>query len=271
MFKIAVVIFREFLEISILLGIIFAATKNIKNRTTYITLGVMSGVIGSAVIAFFVRILNRSFHNLGDEILNASILLFTVFAIILTTLSINRTSRGIKNHINEVIANIENEKVSKVILTLVVASTIFREGVEILLFTYSISHSSSVDGQYYLLSIGLAALGGICCGTAFYFGLLRFAGKYIFKACFVLLSFIAAGLAAEAAGILTSSGIIKMWYKPLWNTSSFISDSSLLGKVLKVFLGYESTPNGMQLVFYFSTLVLLFSIATLQSRKSKVV
>lgn len=267
MFKIAIVIFREFLEISILLGIILAATRNIKNRSIYIILGIMIGVIGSAVIAFFISSISISFHEIGDEVFNASIILLTSFIIGFTTIWMNKTSRVIKHKINNIVVDIESDKLNKVMLTLLVSTTIFREGVEIVLFICSIAHSTIGDGENYLLGLGIGAFGGLTFGLGIYLGLLKFAGKYIFKICFVLLSFIAAGLSAEAAGILTSVGVIDILYTPLWDTSCFISDNALLGKMLKIFIGYEASPNGMQLIFYFTTLLLLFGIAKVQNRK----
>lgn len=268
MFKIAIVIFREFLEISLLLGIILAATKNIKNRAMHIVLGIMIGTIGSASIAFFMKSITQSFHHIGDEILNAGIILLTAFIIGFTSIWMNKASKEIKNKVNNIVIDIESEKINKVMLTLLVSTTIFREGVEIVLFIFSLSHSAMSHGENYLLGFALGALSGIGFGVGIYLGILKFAGKYIFKVCFMLLSFIAAGLASEAAGILTSIGIINIYYKPLWNTSSFISDSGFLGKTLKILIGYDSSPNGMQLIFYFTTISLLFTISKIQNRKT---
>ena len=66
--------------------------------------------------------------------------------------------------------------------------------------------------------------------------------------------FIAAGLSAEAAGILTSSGIIDMFSDQLWDSSWLIDERSSLGKLLKAFIGYTAKPNGTQIIFYCSTL-----------------
>lgn len=268
MFKIAIVIFREFLEISILLGIILAATKNIQNRAIHIVLGIMIGTIGSAIIAFFIKSITKSFHNIGDEILNASIILLTAFIIGSTSIWMNKTSKSIKNKVNNIVVDIENEKINKVMLTLLVSTTIFREGVEIVLFICSISRSAISHGENYLLGFVIGALSGVGFGTGIYLGILKFAGRYIFKVCFILLSFIAAGLASEAAGILTSVGIIDIYHKPLWNTSSFISDNGFLGKTLKILIGYDASPNGMQLIFYCTTLFLLFTISKIQNRSA---
>lgn len=46
----------------------------------------------------------------------------------------------------------------------------------------------------------------------------------------------------------------------LWNTSSILSERSVLGLLLHVLIGYSAQPAGIQVVFYLATLL---SIGTL--------
>ena len=80
MFKIALVVFREFLEISMVLGIICAATKSIQNSTLYITAGIMSGIIAAALLAFFITKLTFSFSGLGEEYLDVQTIIYNTDA-----------------------------------------------------------------------------------------------------------------------------------------------------------------------------------------------
>ncbi|MDP5109832.1 MAG: FTR1 family protein, partial [Rickettsiaceae bacterium] len=65
MFKIAIVVFREFLEIALLLGIIMAVTKPVKNSRTYIVLGALIGIVLAAIFALSTRRISTSFGSLG--------------------------------------------------------------------------------------------------------------------------------------------------------------------------------------------------------------
>ena len=94
---------------------------------------------------------------------------------------------------------------------------------------------------------------------------MKLAGKYVFKISTILLTMIAAGLAAEAAGILTSSGFIQLYSDQLWDTSWFVSNESIMGKILNVIMGYDSKPNGMQLVFYLTSILITVSLMKLRS------
>lgn len=269
MFKIAIVIFREFLEIAILLGIVLAATKEVRGRTIPIVTGIMIGIVGASLLAFFTNSLASSYGGLGDEVFDAVIILLTVLVISWTVLWMQGYGAQVKQEVGQVVSRIKAGSSSKVVLTLIVASTIFREGSEIVLFVYSLSSSQQVSGDSYLIGLFLGAVTGSLFGIAIYWGLLKFAGKYVFRICFVLLVFIAAGLASEAAGILTSSGIITTLTETAWDSSWLISDSSTMGKLLKVLVGYDAKPNVMQLLFYSTVVALLFGLSSVQAYRRK--
>lgn len=269
MLKIAIIIFREFLEISILLGIILAATKNVRNRMFYIVSGSMIGVVGSAILSFFARSLQNSFHENGDEIFDASVMILTIILIGFSSLWMNNAGRKIRSSIDNVVCDLEHGMVGKVMLTLLVASTIFREGAEIVLYmiTFVQAHKSDPSVNY-ILGFAIGAFGGMMAGCAIYYGLLKVMSRYIFKVCFILLAFIAAGLAVQAAGILSSIGVITSYHQILWDSSWLVSDNSMLGQFLKVMIGYKAKPNGLQIISYVMTLATLFGIAALQSKLS---
>lgn len=256
MFKIAVIIFRECLEIALLLGVIIAVTKPIKNSRNFILAGVLAGVTASSIFAFFAKSLTEQFDGFGDEIFDAGIILLTSVIISWTCVWMQGYTKKLRRNIDELSNKISSGNASKMMLVLVVATTVLREGAEILLYVYSISSAENLSINDY----GYGLLGGAVCGflagAIVYKGLIKFAGKYIFKVSTILLILIASGLAAEAAGILTSAGLIELYADQLWDTSWIISDSSITGKLLNIIIGYDSRPNGMQLIFYFSTITI---------------
>jgi high-affinity iron transporter len=150
-------------------------------------------------------------------------------------------------------------------LVVVVAMTILREGAEIILFVYSISSTETLSGNHYILGFGLGAIAGLSIGVVIYKGLIQYAGKYVFIISTIFLTLIAAGLASEAAGILTSSGIVEIYNDQLWDSSKFISDHSTTGRILKIIIGYDTKPNALQLTFYLSTIILTTGMIAVKS------
>ncbi|MES2214688.1 MAG: FTR1 family protein [Pseudomonadota bacterium] len=269
MFKIAVVIFRECLEMAIVLGIIFAATKNVRNRGFYIVSGVLGGVFCAALLAFFIGRLSASLDGVGDEIFDASVILLTVVVIGWTAVWMQGYTLYIKQEVDSLASQISSSHTHQIVLATMVGGTIFREISEIILFVYGLVTSSSIESADCLMGLLVGATGGISLGIALYCGLLKLAGKYIFKICSILLIFIAAGLAAEAAGILTSIGVIKHLTYVVWDSSWLIPDNSIGGKILKILIGYEAKPNIMQLIFYGVTLATLLTLSKWRSRNFK--
>jgi high-affinity iron transporter len=269
MLKVTIVIFRECLEIAVVLGIILAATRNVQGRSAYIIAGVMGGTFCAALLAFFTQQLAASFGGIGDELFNAAVILFTVIVIGWTAVWMQGYTRYIKQSVDTVATQITQDNIHKAVLSLLVAGTIFREVSEIILFVYSLVISSSMNSVDYLMGFVIGTTCGIVVGISTYRGLLKFSGKYVFKTCSYLLIFIAAGLAAEAAGILTSVGVITHLTYIVWDSSWLVLDQSTVGKVLKIFIGYNAKPNMMQLIFYCTTLIALFVPSILQSKKLK--
>jgi high-affinity iron transporter len=66
-------------------------------------------------------------------------------------------------------------------------------------------------------------------------------------------------MASQAAHFLIQADLIPSLAAPVWDTSNTLSEDSLLGKLLHSLIGYDSRPAGMQLVFYFTVLVVIYS------------
>lgn len=265
MFKIAVIIFRECLEIALLLGVIMAVTKPIKNSRTFIIGGILTGVVAASIFAFFAKSITEMFDGFGDEIFDSSVILLTAAIISWTCVWMQGYTCRIRRNLDELSSKINSGNASKLMLVIVVAATILREGVEILLFVYSISSAENMTINDYAWGLATGAFCGFLAGAVIYRGLVKFAGRYIFKVSTVLLILIAAGLAAEAAGILTSAGIIESFSEQLWDSSWIVSNDSIAGKLLGIIVGYDSRPNGMQFIFYFTTIAI--TILMIKMRK----
>lgn len=270
MFKIALVVFRECLEISMVLGIICAATKSIQNFVIYITAGIMSGIITAAILAFFITKLTSSFSGFGEEFVDVGIIMLTVVIIGVTAIWVKKYAANMHNKMSDLSNKMERGTTPKIILTAVVATTILREVTEMILYMHALAVSSEFSPTDYILGFGSGIIMGIAVSVGIYYGLSKIALKYLFSISFKLLVLVASSLAAEAAGILTSIGYLDVGNEPLWDSSWLISDSSMIGQVLKMLVGYNAQPNAMQIIFFVITAVFIFTSAKLGERKRNV-
>ncbi len=257
MFKIAFVVFRECTEIALMLGIVMAITKKIEKSRIYIIAGIMLGIISASLFAFFARSISRSFDGLGDEIVDSSVILLTVVMIIWTITWMQGYGEKVKQDINDLSTKIYNNSTSHFMLTMFVLSIIFREGVEIILIVYGITAREAISIDNYLLGFSLGAISGLILGVIIYLGLIKFSGRHIFKLSSIILMLIAASLSAEAAGLLTASGLITILSGQIWDSSWLIEDSSVCGRILRMMIGYYAKPNELQIIFYATTICVI--------------
>ena len=54
---------------------------------------------------------------------------------------------------------------------------------------------------------------------------------------------------------------------PIWDSEEFIPDFSLVGRILKMLIGYNAKPNGLQVIFYVVTLLLIYIASKLGASK----
>lgn len=259
MFSISLIIFREIVEISIILTILLLATENIKRRAKYIFLGVAGGMAGAIFLALFTSKITELANGYGQEIVNVFILAIALIMIAWTVVWMNRKGSGFSEAAFDTGKKIEVGEKPKLVLSLLIASSIFREGAEIVLLTQGILAGEGVSLPF-IVSIALGCVAGIIFGLFFYMGLIKFAFKYIFSFTSALLILLAASLASQVAKNLIQADVVTSFSTPLWNSSWLISNGSFAGQFLMNVIGYNARPSGLELSFYFVTLAVLIAL-----------
>lgn len=269
MYQTFIILFREILEISIILGVVIAATKNIKNRNIHILLGIIAGGLGSSIIALFTNKISNSFGGTGQEMINAIILLIASGFISWTIIWMQKHGRKLSSTIKSKGREVEAGEASLLSITLIIALAIFREGSEIVLFTYSVIITNK-DTISQIIMGGFAGLivAGII-GWLFYFGILKISGKYLFQVTAILLSFIAASMSSQAAVFLQSAGYFTaISPNTLWDSSWLISDDSVTGDILNIVMGYTAKPTSLEIIFYLTNLLIIWVALRLNKKSS---
>ena len=113
-------------------------------------------------------------------------------------------------------------------LAIVCGIAVLREGSEVVLFLYGIV-ASGTSGSDLLVGGLLGVLGGGAFTGLTYLGLLAIPTRYIFSVTGVLITFLAAGMAAQAVFYLDSAGVLTVLNEQVWDTSWLLSQSSLVG------------------------------------------
>lgn len=257
MLQISIVVFREILEISLIIGILSAATKEIKGSGLLITFGLVAGIFSSILLAFFTDRISESLNGFGQEFFNGMILLSAATMMGSTVVWMQHQAKHISGKMKKLGNSIASGSKSRFILPAVAFLSVLREGSEIALFVYS-NYLSGVDKFELIAALAIGIALGTAIGIALYFGILKTFGRKFLAATTWLLSFLAAGIAAAGVGFLVNAEALPAIKDPLFDLSYILPQQSLAGTVLNSLFGYIDRPSAMQVIVYCLTILLLY-------------
>jgi high-affinity iron transporter len=253
----AVIVFRETLEAALVVSIIVAATYGVRGRGLWVGSGVAIGALGACVVAAFAEAITAAAAGIGQELLNASILSLAVLMLGWHSIWMSQHGRELAREMGAVGKAVRAGARPLYALAIAAGVAVLREGSETVLFIYGIA-SSGDDGAGLMVTGGLlGGAAGVAFGLLIYRGLLSIPVRYLFSVTNVMILFLTAGLAAQAAGFLVQVDVIPALGGPVWDTTWLLSERSLLGKVLHSLVGYESRPAGVQVICYVTVLGVL--------------
>jgi high-affinity iron transporter len=266
MFATAIIVFREVLEASLVVGIVLAASQGVPRRGTWVTGGVVAGVLGASLVAVCAGAIAAAVNGIGQELFNATILFTAVAMLGWHNIWMNRHGRELASAAAKLGEAVLGGGRPLYALALVVAIAVLREGSEIVLFLYGIAISSGAGGISMLAGGILGLAGGAAIGALIYIGLLAIPLHRLFAVTSWLILLLAAGMASQGAAFLMQANLLPSLGNNLWDTSSILTENSMLGLLLHVLIGYSAQPAGIQVVFYLATLLIIGTLMRLFGR-----
>ena len=199
-----IIIFREVLEASLIIGIIYTYLKKSNNQDSIKMLwgGVCVAIFVSIIASILFQMIAGGFQGSASKIFEGIIMI--IASIVLTTMIIWMAQN---KNISEDLKNKAKESLSSGlkygIFTLAFVA-VFREGVEIILFLYAIGIK---DGISIYPSI-IGALLGLLAGYIIFVQGVKIPLKKFFNVTSVFLIFVAAGMLTYGIHELESGGVI---------------------------------------------------------------
>jgi high-affinity iron transporter len=254
------IVFREVVEAGLIVGIVLAVTQGIAGRNLLIGGGILAGLIGASLVAAFAGALSELFQGSGQELFNAGVLILAVIMLGWHNIWMARHGREIADEMYAVGRSISAGTKPPSALAIVVAIAVLREGSEVVLFLYGIIVANNETGWSIALGGLLGLLAGIALSALTYLGLLQIPTRRLFQVTSALIALMAAGMAAQAIAFLAQADIATALAARVWDTSRFVADDSILGRVLHVLFGYTDRPSELQLVIYVATVAIIFGL-----------
>jgi high-affinity iron transporter len=258
-----IIVFREVFEAGLIIGIVLAVTRTVPHRNLWIGGGVLGGVAGACLVAAFAGALSNLFAGMGQELFNAAILGIAVVMLTWHNVWMARHGRELASEVRAIGQAVADGSKSLLALAVVVGVAVLREGSEVALFLYGIVTSDGGSALSLALGgvIGLV-LGALVCMLT-YAGLISIPMRSLFAVTTVLITLLAAGMAAQAAAFLEKANWLTAMDNVVWDTSWLLDESSIPGKALHTLVGYTDQPTAMQLSVYVAVLVITFVLMRL--------
>lgn len=246
-----IVVLREVLESALLISVLVAlsGTLGIPRRWLVWALGL--GLAGAIGFSLGFNTVSDWFEGVGVEVVSAFMqgiiyLLLVAFALLILWNSNSTRTGGL---------------LIRIIMVLIVVLAVAREGVEVLIYMYAYSDSLP-QFIHALTGAAIGAAIGISIGVLLYYLLSHPVIGKSPTTGLVLLALIGAGLLSQAILLLIQADWVPS-HLPLWDTTDWLSESSVTGQLLYVLIGYEATPTAIQVGFYFGALIVLLTLAVL--------
>ncbi len=263
-----IIVFREVLEAGLVVGVVLAATRGLKGRGAWISLGLLGGVLGACVVAVFAGRIAGMFQGSGQEMLNAAVLLVAVAMLCWHNVWMATHGRELARELKRVGRDVFEGRRPLTALAVVCGVAVLREGSEVVLFLYGVVAGGAATARDIMIGGAFGILAGALVSAALYRGLIAIPLKHLFRTLTALITLLGAGLAAQAIDFLQQGGWLQTWSNPLWDTSGILSQGSLLGQVLHTLIGYIDRPTGLELVAYAGVvlgMVLLMQVVSAQT------
>tara|TARA_B100000282_G_C31690067_1_gene471081 strand:+ start:150 stop:977 length:828 start_codon:yes stop_codon:yes gene_type:complete len=260
-----IIVFREVLEASLVVGIIYLLLikTNQTEQLPKLWLAVAASILASILVGYSVI---QAKNALGNDSIRA---LFEGVFLYITALLIWYVIFWLSKHVSDR-KILEDQATQALALSswgifLVVFFAILREGFETAVFLIS---SFSITGSFSYVGFVIGAVMAIAIGYLIVQQGRKVNLKYIFKYTTLLLVFLSAGMVAygthELEEYLVKSDQIKKEeiYRP-WDILQPINDGDyhpmhdkgIIGVFLKGFFGYNSNPNVIELVLWIAALM----------------
>ena len=289
-----IIIFREVLEASLIIGILFTYLKKSRNSgsMTLLWSGVGVAVLASILVSILFQNIVGGFEGSSSKIFEGIIMILA--SIVLTTMIVwmarnKNISQDLEDKAKESLSS--GFKYGIFILAFV---AVFREGVEIILFMYAIAVK---DGISILPSI-IGALLGLLAGYAIFIQGVKVPLKKFFNITSVFLIFVAAGMFTYGIHELESGGVIpymggmiqveensiistringetkvfdlsnekkaRKWASRIWDINPpkesngsypAFHDKGSIGGLLKGFFGYNGDPSLVEFIAWLLSII----------------
>ena len=245
-----VIVFREMLEMVLVVSVLLAATHELAAARYRIAWGAAAGLGGAVVVALLMEQMENAFDGDGEFLFNAVVLFLAAIMLAWTVLWMSRHSREMSARLRHVGTSVVAGSLPQRALLVISFAAVMREGSEAVFFLFGAARTLPEDGGMFFLGGVLGAALALLLGYIMYAGLMRIPVQRMFRLAGWLLMLLAAGMASQAVWNLVLIDRLPALVDHVWNLAAWLPQDSLPGEILHVMVGYDEAPSGMQLLAF---------------------
>jgi len=259
-----IIAFREGMEAFLIVGITLGFLKKLalERLTIYLWSGVGLGLLSSVVLGFVLSVVIDGFESEALQY-NISLIVLAIAIVLLSYMIFWMQSSFGEGALAHKMQRASNHKV---VIFLLIFSAIFREGLETVIFSFALMMNGSEVQDVSLGLLGGFILSAIIIGLLFKSSI-NLPIKQFFRYSSYLIMLIVAGLVALLIKGMQAYAYLPIFIAPLYDISGILSNDSMVGKFLAIFMGYDAMPSLLQFASWVGYLGVTLMLLYFQTRR----
>lgn len=241
-----VIVLRETLEAGILMSVLLTVGRQLEIQGRWFAVALIAGIAGSFLYARYLGAISQWFDYAGQEVVNA-LLQYSLYwcLVVICVMSFNWQKLPLPS----------SRHVMATFLGMSVVLACVREGSEIMIFF--LGYLTDRDVMVKAMTSGFVGLMiGVSVGALCYY-IIMMQRKPISRIIQLsLMMLVAGGMVIQATQLLVQVDWLSST-EPVWDTSFFLSESSIVGQLVYAIFGYEASPTQIEALMYIGSLLLI--------------
>jgi len=257
-----ILVLQETLEAAVLISVLIALGRQQRHAPAWLVCAVAMGLVFATLYAMNIGIVSGWFDYVGQEVVNALLQILIVVCIVVLFWAIF--------HLRPIEPGGQKSSATawfRFFAAAIVALAMTREGSEIVLYLGGFLHQPDKLPAV-LIGSGIGFGIGLSVGLLLFYAVTGLARPRALRVAVYLLALFAGNMLAQSVMLLSQADWIAAG-PALWDSSAWLPERSITGRLLYALVGYEATPSKWHVISYIAGFMLVVAVALHGARITK--